>query len=59
MIIRQETPADESAIYLINEQAFSRTDEADLVDLLRANGKITLSLVTGRDTAVSLNPRLP
>jgi putative acetyltransferase len=29
----------------VNEQAFSRPDEARLVDRLRANGKITLSLV--------------
>lgn len=45
MIIRQEIPADTSAIYSVNEQAFGRPDEANLVDKLRAGSKITLSLV--------------
>jgi predicted N-acetyltransferase YhbS len=45
MIIRRETAADVSAIYSVNEQAFGRPDEANLVDRLRANGKIMLSLV--------------
>ena len=53
MIIRQETPGDESAIYLINEQAFGRVDEADLVDLLRANDKILLSLVAVVDGRIT------
>ena len=53
MIIRQETPGDESAIYLINEQAFGRVDEADLVDLLRANDKILLSLVAVVDGRIN------
>lgn len=45
MEIRQETAADFSAIYSVNERAFDRLDEADLVDKLRAGNKITLSLV--------------
>ena len=45
MIIRQETAADTQAIYSINELAFERPDEANLVDKLRAYGKILLSLV--------------
>ncbi len=45
MMIRQETPIDVLAVYSVNEQAFGRPDEANLVDRLRANGKIMLSLV--------------
>ncbi|MCB9422396.1 MAG: N-acetyltransferase [Ardenticatenaceae bacterium] len=45
MEVRQEVPADVSAIYSVNEQAFGRPDEANLVDKLRTNNKITLSLV--------------
>ncbi len=45
MIIRQETASDITAVYLVNEQAFGRPDEANLVNKLRAGNKITLSLV--------------
>ena len=34
-----------TAVRAVNEQAFGRAAEADLVDLLRARGKATLSLV--------------
>jgi HAD superfamily hydrolase (TIGR01509 family) len=43
--IRQEAPADIPAIRLVEQQAFRRSTEADLVDLCRRRGKISLSLV--------------
>src|SRR5437773_8508575 len=47
--IRQEKPEDASAIRSLNEQAFGRPAEAELVDKLRAHGKVTLSLVAVQD----------
>ena len=43
--IRLETPADRTAIRHLNEDAFGRTDEGQLVDQLRKNGGVMLSLV--------------
>jgi HAD superfamily hydrolase (TIGR01509 family) len=43
--IRQETAADIPGIRLVEQCAFRRTAEADLVDLCRMRGKISLSLV--------------
>ncbi|HKQ30375.1 MAG TPA: N-acetyltransferase [Burkholderiales bacterium] len=50
--IRPERPADIPAIREINEAAFGQHAEADLVDALRAAGKLTLSLVAveGQET---------
>lgn len=45
LIIRREMPDDVAAIRLVNERAFGRPAEANLVDALRAHGKATLSLV--------------
>jgi putative acetyltransferase len=48
MIVRFENPddpAERSAIWSVNEAAFGRPDEADLVDTLRANGVVLASLV--------------
>jgi putative acetyltransferase len=45
IVIRQEQPEDIAVIHQINEQAFGQRAEANLVDALRRNGKITLSLV--------------
>lgn len=45
MIIRDEQPADIPAIFEVNRAAFGRDAEAQLVDQLRANGKVALSLV--------------
>ena len=44
--IRREAPGDRQAVYLVNERAFGRPEEARLVDTIRANGKTLLSLVT-------------
>lgn len=44
-VIRFQTPADSAPIRSINQAAFGRAAEADLVDHLRAGGKLSLSLV--------------
>lgn len=46
LIVRSENVgADESAIYAVNEAAFGRPDEANLVDALRGEGVVLASLV--------------
>ena len=66
--IRQETPADLDSIRTVEEAAFGRSAEADLVDLCRQRGKVSLSLVAVRDqhlvghilfTPVRLDPPCP
>ena len=49
MIIRPETPDDITAVHNVNELAFGCSNEADLVDALRANGAATVSLVAVED----------
>lgn len=43
--IREEAPGDVAAIHALNVAAFDTDAEARLVDALRANGALTLSLV--------------
>lgn len=50
--IREETSADVSAIHALNAAAFETDAEARLVDALRANGALDLSLVALADGAV-------
>jgi putative acetyltransferase len=50
--IRSERPDDRTAIHAVNAAAFGRASEADLVDALRVNGHLTLSLVAVRDDEV-------
>lgn len=45
IVIRVEQPEDRSAIRAINEAAFGRPDEADLIDALRGEGAVLSSLV--------------
>jgi putative acetyltransferase len=45
MIIRAEKSEDRDAIHRVNELAFGRPNEAELVDALRANASPTISLV--------------
>lgn len=45
MIVRAEKPEDHDAIHRVNELAFERPNEANLVDALRANASPTISLV--------------
>jgi len=47
--IRPEQPDDIAAVHAINAEAFNRMAEADLVDALRANNNLTLSLVAEVD----------
>jgi putative acetyltransferase len=44
-IVREERAEDVASVRRVNEEAFGRAAEADLVDALRANGKVVLSLV--------------
>jgi DNA-binding NarL/FixJ family response regulator len=50
--IRFETAEDIPAIHQVNELAFGRVNEADLVDKLRRENAITLSLVAVQDEQV-------
>src|ERR1700754_4219750 len=50
--IRPEQADDQNAIYRVNERAFNTSDEALLVDQLRQNGKVILSLVAVHDGQV-------
>lgn len=45
VIIRCESTADESAVRTVNESAFERFDEANLIDNLRKEGAVVLSLI--------------
>ena len=47
--IRHEQPPDREQVRKINEAAFGRPDEADLIDRLRADGSILLSLIAEID----------
>lgn len=49
LLVRPETPADVGAIRDINRAAFGVSAEADLVDHLRADGDLLLSLVAERE----------
>lgn len=49
VIIRHEKSEDVSTIHHVIAQAFGQSDEADLVDALRRNGHVTLSLVAESD----------
>ena len=63
--IRAEEPGDQGGIREVEARAFGREQEADLVDLARSRGKVTLSLVAVQEgrvaghvlfTPVSLEP---
>jgi putative acetyltransferase len=50
--IRRERPGDEKAVHRVNERAFGGPDEAAIVNALRANARVTLSLVAEVDGTV-------
>src|ERR1043166_1193433 len=52
LIIRAETEADREAVRVVNESAFGRREEADLVDALRESAKPRVSLVADEDGRV-------
>src|SRR4051812_40418200 len=43
--VRPERTGDEGAVRFVNEAAFGRSDEADLIDRLRGDGAVLVSLV--------------
>ena len=47
--IRREIPEDIDSVRYVNEQAFGRKKEAELVDKLRNRGVLTISLVAIQD----------
>jgi len=52
VIVRRENSEEHGQIRLVNEAAFGRPDEADLVDSLRNEGVVLVSLVAELDTRV-------
>jgi putative acetyltransferase len=52
LAIRDEAPADVAAIQAVERRAFDRAGEADLVDRLRADGALVVSLVAELDGCV-------
>jgi putative acetyltransferase len=52
VVIRRESTADISAVRGVNEAAFGRNEEADLVDALRNEGAVLASFVADQDGLV-------
>jgi len=52
ILVRPEKSADVAAVHQLNERAFGRPAEANLVDALRTRGKVALSLVAEEDGRV-------
>jgi putative acetyltransferase len=52
IFIRPEEPGDIPAIRHVNEQAFGRAGEAEIVDSLRKRDAVTLSLVAVQDDQI-------
>jgi putative acetyltransferase len=52
LTIREEHPADIEAIRTVNRLAFGQPDESNLVDALRSNDGVLLSLVATRNDHV-------
>jgi len=52
LAVRDEVPADVAAIHEVERRAFDRAGEADLVDRLRAEGALAVSLVAELDGRV-------
>jgi len=52
LAIRPETPEDQASIHYVNQEAFSRNQEADLVDKLRKRGVLTISLVAVQENTI-------
>ncbi len=52
LVIRPETPEDADSIRHVNQQAFGQEDESKLVEKLRNNGVLTISLVAVQDNEI-------
>ena len=50
--VRREQPGDVNAIRMVNEAAFGRPDEADLVDRLRGAGTVLGSFVAEQQSSI-------
>jgi putative acetyltransferase len=51
-LIRDEQPDDREQVRMVNEAAFGRCDEADLVERLRVEGAVLVSLVAEVDSQI-------
>ncbi len=49
VLLRREQSHDESGVRAVNEAAFGRSDEADLVDRLRHEGAVLASFVAEQE----------
>jgi putative acetyltransferase len=52
LAILPEIPGDRDSIHYVNQEAFGRNQEADLVDKLRKRGVLTISLVAVQETTI-------
>lgn len=52
ILVRTETPGDRDAIRSVNKAAFGVSVEADLIDRLRADGDLLLSLVAEGENGI-------
>jgi putative acetyltransferase len=52
MLIRPQQPDDEGGIRIVNEAAFGRSAEADLVDRLRHEGAVVASFVAEQERRI-------
>jgi putative acetyltransferase len=52
VLIRREQSDDEGSVRFVNEAAFGRSDEADLVDRLRLEGAVLASFVAEQETGI-------
>jgi putative acetyltransferase len=52
LTIRPEIPEEQASVHYVNQEAFGRNQEADLVDKLRQRGILTISLVAVQETAI-------
>jgi putative acetyltransferase len=52
LLVRDEQPCDREQVRKVNEAAFGRSDEADLIDKLRIEGAVLLSLVAEVDNRI-------
>ncbi len=52
LTIRLETPEDQASIHHVNQEAFGQSQEADIVDGLRARSALAISLVAVQETLI-------
>jgi putative acetyltransferase len=52
VILRRENPREQGAVRSLNEAAFGRPDEADLIDRLRIEGAVLASFVVEREKQI-------